>query len=276
MSDEELKTSDEPDSTDDEGDEAGEAEFDENLVIAAKSVGLNPDNFDNEEDLYRETEVLVIKKQAASVSDDVDDKQEALEMAALEVSLSNKDDLDAGIVKSLEAIAKGSGENFNKLAERLQSGNATSQQMRRDISALTQAVQGLNAENNRLVLNNWIRDHEKAQGYLGKPGEGDLDPDGKFARRGRSMIRKALAISKHQQGRFTAEQMLGKAFKKMQKPGTEKTKGKKSEKAEDTEPTRLARASGTTTSDLVGGDSSEAALKAEATSVVAKARRNSR
>ncbi len=276
MSDEELKTSDEPETDDDgEGDEA--EPFDPALVTAAKSVGLNPDNFDDEDDLYRETEVLVAQREAsASTAGQIDEKEEALEMAALEVSLSNKDDLDAGIVKSLEAIAKGSGENFTKLAERLQSGNTTTQQMRRDISALTQAVQGLNAENNRLVLNNWIRDHETAQGYLGKPGEGDLDPDGKFARRGRSMVRKALAISKHQQGRFTAEQMLGKAFKKMQKPGTEKTKGKKSEKTDDTEPTRLARASGTTTSDLVGGDSSEAALKAEATSVVAKARRNSR
>lgn len=278
MSDEELKTSDEPEVTDDGDDDAIE-EFDPSLVTAAKSVGLNPDNFDSEDDLYSETEILVAKRETSALpAQPVDEKDEALQMAALEIVLSAKgeEELDPEIVTNLRAIAKASGENFGKLVERLTSNNDVTAQLRGEVKQLLGAVQNLNAQNIQLGLDNWIRSHDEVQVYLGKSPTGDLEEDGKFARRRRSLVRKAHNIARHQKGTFTAEQMFGKSFKKMQKPGTEKTKGKKSEKTEDTEPTRLARASGTTTSDLVGGDSSEAAMKAKATSVVAKARRNSR
>lgn len=276
MSDEELNVNDDAD--EDDGDDEENEEFDEDLVIRAKSVGLNPDNFDNEDDLDRETDALVNKKQAETGDVPADKEQEALAMAALEIILSAKgeEELDPEVIKNLKELAKGSGENFKKLAERLRSGDADNRRMRGEIKQLVTAMQTLNAQNIQLAVDNWIRGHDEVQAYLGKNAMGDLDVDGKFARRRRSLVRKADNIASHQRGSFTTEQMLAKAFKKMQKPGTTKTKGKKAKTEEDTGPTQLARASGTKTSDLVGSDPSREALDAEAAAVVGKCRRNSR
>lgn len=244
-------------------------EFDEDLVDAARVVGLNPDDFDTERELERETQTRVRALEtspAGAATDTVEEKE--LNLAALEVALKNKDDLDEGLVAALEKLAADSGANFKKLVERLEARTGDEQALTKRIGELSRQVSRLGAQEVQHRLDDWIADSKSVQAYLGEGKTRNLDPDGKFARRRRALSHRADTIAGRQRGGFTMEQMFKRAFKKMH--AVEKDDPKKSKGA-----TRMARASGSKPTDFSGGsDESPEAVKREAVDVVAKFRRN--
>ncbi len=261
----------EPDDAELDDDEDLDDEFDEDLVAAAVSVGLTAADFDNEDELYRETESRIRKMESETATLEPVPREEELTLAALEVVLKNKDDLDEHLVAALEKLAATSGENFQKLAKRIESGRGGDPAIRKQLEQLSLTVRNLGAQNVQLRLDRWIGRAKDRQTYLGKGDTGELDADSKFARRRRSLTRRADKIAGRQRGDFTMDQMFAKAFKKM-RPGSS---GSAESKKPDSKATRLARASGSKTTDLVGGgEQSEEAVRSEAADVVRKYKRN--
>lgn len=262
--------SSEPAVEDDEDEFDEDDEFDPQLIETARTVGLNPDDFDNANDLYRETELRVAKMETTRNAP-AGTEPEELKLAAIEVAFKNKDELDPSYVTALEKLAADTGQNFEALAKRLQAGTGGDKELRDGLKKLNQHVTLLGAQNVQLRLDRWVDRHADVQSYLGKGDTGELDPSDKFSRRRRVLTRRAHTLAARQRGDFTMEQMFVRAFKKMQGKGGEPKKAAGSSK---TEPTRAARASGTTAADA--GDNSPEAANREAVDVVAKYRRNAK
>lgn len=258
---------------DEDEDEFDDDEFDEDLVVAAKTVGLDPGDFENENELYRATR-LELGKATREGAAEKSAEPEKLELASLVVELANKGELDEGLVSNLEELAKATGENFSKLAERIQAGASGDQALTKRLDGMSAQIASLGAQNVQLRLDRWIAKNEQVQKYLGKGDTGDLNDDSKFVKRRRALIRRADRAS-HFSTNFTMEGMFSKAFKKMHTPPAD-AKGKAEGKEKETVPTRMARASGSKSTDFVSGDESEAAIRREAADVIRKCRRNAK
>lgn len=249
-----------------------DGEFDSDLIDAARTVGLNPSDYDDEDELYRETQTKIRELETSSAPAGDSEADKALDLLALEVALKDKGDLDEGLVSALEKLAVDSGANFDKLVKQLEHRTAGDQALNKRVDQLTSSVSTLVAQNIQLRLDRWVGRSEDSQGYLGKGDTNELDTDGKHARRRRALVRRAQKIAGRQRGSFTMEQMFSKAFKKMQ--GDRKLSDKS---GKTKEPTRLARASSSKSTDLVDSSgASEETMNREAADVVAKFRRNAK
>jgi len=250
-----------------------DAEFDPELIEAAESVGLDPDAFETERELQRETQTRILKLEADLAKAPAVEKEDELVLAEIGVQLRGKEneDLDQNLVKNIEGLATTTKDNFDKLAKRINAPRTGDKELRQTVQQLTSAIRNLSAQNVQFRLDRWINKTPKLQTYLGDGDSGELDQDGKFARRRRSLIRRADKIATGRKGDFVMENMFAKAFKKMVPKSSATDK-----KTTESKSTRMARASGSSGKDQVDTSQSEASLKAEAAAVVRKFQRNAR
>lgn len=244
----------------------GDDEFDANTIASARSVGLNPQDFDSEDALFRATESRIGQLEKQYRSSDKPKDEFALE--DLTPVLENKSDLDGNLVGAFEKLAAATGKNFKALLERIDSSPAR-KTMEGQLETLSKSVATLSAQNIQLRFDNWINESSEAQKYFGKGATGTLNPAGKFVKRRRACVRNAHTMANRQRGDFTMETMFTRSHKKM----TAKQEPTRVVAGEGG-PTRLARASEMKTSEHVSEKAvTKESMKEDAVAVINKFRK---
>lgn len=254
---------------DDDDDLEGVEAFDPELVTLARAEGINPADYTNSEDLYKATESRIRVNELKNIGAKTTDEQK-LVMDAIDVALKS-DDVDPSIIKTFEEMASATGKNLEKLVAKLESRKDVDAAVQKQIEVLTNHIHNLSSQNTHLKLDNWISRHAEVHKYLGKDAAGEMATDSIESRRRRALISRATKTAEkitRQGGSWTVETLFARSYKAMTKNKSSSSTGKK-------EPTRVARASGTKTTDFVAGaeTADDAATAREAADVVRKFRK---
>ena len=257
------------DDVDDDDELLDGGEFDANVIASARSVGLNPGDFDSEDELFRATETRIGKLEREYRSSDKPKDEFAFE--DLTPVLENKADLDGNLVGGFEKLAAATGRNFQKLLERIDSAPGR-KEMEAQLETLSKSVATLSAQNIQLRFDNWVAGSSEAEKYFGKGATGGLNPAGKFVKRRKVCVREAHGMANRQRGDFTMEALFTRSHKKMtRKREPTQVSG------DDGSPTRLARASEMKTSEHVGDKpATKESMKQEAVAIIDKCRKAGR
>jgi hypothetical protein len=207
MPDPDLKTDEEVDpsrseaSVEDGEEEEDEEEdgFDEELIDIAATVGVDPGDFDSAADLEK-----ACWKAARSQTDAQNRKageENKSESTPEEIALDayrlelNEETFDAALRTELQKFSDTQTERFKTVLKELRADH------RKEIAALQDQVRHLDQAataqtraNDFRLLDGWIRGNEEARIYLGEGDTEDLDQDGRYARRRRTLRNRALRL----------------------------------------------------------------------------------
>jgi len=168
-------------------------DFSPGLIQTAKLAGVDPDDFEDEDELAEavgETITALRSKGVAELKDSKDDEvPDELLLDEMEISLSD-DDVNADLLKTLRKMQEVTRGNMKKLADKI-GVKKVDKAMAQQIDHLERQVQGLNAQNIQLRLDGWIASDVEVQKYLGSKASDRLDLDSLYAKRRRALVKKA-------------------------------------------------------------------------------------
>ena len=240
-------------------------EFNADTISSARSVGLDPADFDSEDALYRATDTRLRAHETRLAASGEPAKDETI-LADLAFSLDNRSDLDPKLMAELDKLAATTGQNFKTLLEKL-NNSADRKGVDQKMDQMSKQIATLSAQNITHRLDAWIARSKdpKVQKYLGSELTGELESGSKYEKRRKALLSQSDAKARRQTGAWTMEGMFSGTLKKMT---AKQTPTKVAES--DSGPTRLARASEIKTGDVVGAPEDDKSRNAEAAAVVAK------